>query len=88
MLVRHFLRGRIVLVLLALPLAYLLLWPVPISPVAWNAPQNPGLVGPFAPNDKLAAAKLFDLGAYQGPEDIALGPDSWLYSVRRHPAPN
>jgi hypothetical protein len=30
--------------------AYLLLWPVPIDPVAWSAPKNAGYAGPFSAN--------------------------------------
>ena len=29
--------------------AYLLLWPVPVQPVAWQAPQAPGYVGLMHP---------------------------------------
>ena len=35
--------------LLVLLLAYLLMWPVPIDPVSWDAPKDAGLVDPFAP---------------------------------------
>lgn len=35
-------------VLLLVLLGYFLLWPVPISPVAWNAPGWPGYIGPHA----------------------------------------
>lgn len=59
--------------------AYLLAWPVPIDPVAWNPPQNSGLVGPYAPNEELAAAEGIDLGACVGPEDAAEGPDGYVY---------
>ncbi|MEP1931164.1 MAG: SMP-30/gluconolactonase/LRE family protein [Roseibium sp.] len=59
--------------------AYLLLWPVPIDPVAWNAPNNPGYSGDYAPKDGLAAISRVSLGGYSGPEDAALGPDGLLY---------
>ena len=61
-------------------LAYLLLWPVPIQPVAWEAPPNPGFEGEFAVNDRLASLEFVDLpdGEY-GPEDVALGPDGRVY---------
>ena len=57
--------------LLALGLLYLLIWPIPISPVAWDAPENAGYVGEFAPNTKLASLELIDIGDYHGPEDVA-----------------
>ena len=65
---------------LALLLAYLLLWPVPIEPVAWNAPADAGLVDPFEPNDRLRRTRLVDLAPHEGPEDIAAGPDGLVYT--------
>lgn len=72
--------GRLVLLALTLPVAYLLFWPVPVEPVAWDAPEDRGLVDPFAPNDRLRAATLIDLGPHAGPEDVAGGPDRYLYA--------
>ncbi len=66
----------------ALPAAlllYLLLWPVPIDPVAWDAPVDEGLVDPFAPNRLLQAATGIRLGDYEGPEDATLGHDGSIY---------
>ena len=68
------------LAILAVILLYLLFWPVPIDPVAWDAPQNRGLVDPFEPNDRLRKSRLIELGEHQGPEDIAGGPDGRLYT--------
>jgi sugar lactone lactonase YvrE len=65
---------------LALLLAYLLLWPVPIVPVAWDAPVDAGLVNPFEPNDRLRRARLVDIAPHEGPEDIAGGPDGLVYT--------
>jgi len=61
--------------------AYLLLWPVPVDPVAWEAPIDEGLVDPFAENDLLERAQAIDLGEHHGPEDVALGPDRQLYAT-------
>lgn len=69
-----------VVALLAALLLYLLFWPVPIDPVAWDAPTNHGLVDPFAPNDRLGKSVLIDLGEHNGPEDVAGGPDGHLYT--------
>ena len=66
-----------VVVLLAL---YLLLWPVPIEPLGWNPPQNPGLTGPYNANNALAQAELYALAGGYGPEDTALGPDGLIYT--------
>ena len=65
--------------LLVVLFAYLLLWPVPLSPVAWEAPIDRGLVDPFAPNKRLQAATAIDLGEFAGPEDATLGLDSLVY---------
>lgn len=62
-------------------LAYLLLWPVPIDPVAWDAPATEGYVGAYTPNDKLAALKFLDIGGHVGPEDVAIGPDGLIYAA-------
>ncbi len=66
--------------ILVIGLAYLLLWPVPIDPVAWDAPENKGYVGDFASNTRLSGIKRIDLGEYTGPEDVALGPDGKIYT--------
>ena len=59
--------------------AYLVFWPVPIEPVAWDAPTNEGYIEPFVPNDKLAKITRVGLGEYSGPEDAAIGPDGMVY---------
>ncbi len=57
--------------IIVLGVAYLTLWPVPISPVAWDAPKNLGYVGKFEPNTKLAGLKTLAIGDHHGPEDVA-----------------
>ena len=69
------------LVLVLLAAAYLLLWPVPIEPVAWQAPVDRGLTGAFSANKLLAPAKGIDLGEHDGPEDAALGLDRFIYAT-------
>ena len=63
---------------IALPssaLAYLLFWPVPIDPVAWQPATNPRTV----PNDRLSGVRsLPEVGS--GPESVAIGPDGRLYT--------
>jgi len=66
-------------IIIALAGAYLLFWPVPISPVAWNAPTDRGYIDPFATNDLLRSANGIDLGGYEGPEDATLARDSRIY---------
>ena len=64
-------------------LAYLLLWPVPINPVAWDAPSDLGLVDPFESNDRLRPARAIDLGSHDGPEDVTAGHDGRLYATSK-----
>lgn len=67
-------------VVLGLSLLYLLAWPVPIDPVAWQAPPNPGYAdGPYAENRRLADLELFDLGGAHGPEDLAVDREGRVY---------
>ncbi len=70
-------------ILLAIIGAYLLLWPVPIDPVSWQAPVDRGYIDPFAPNDRLQSASGIDLGDYEGPEDATLGQDGRVYATTR-----
>jgi sugar lactone lactonase YvrE len=51
-------------------LAYLLFWPVAISPVAWQASTPPGYAGQWEANTRLAKLDNIPLGEHAGPEDI------------------
>ncbi len=62
-------------------LAYLLFWPIPVDPVAWNPPVNQGYVGDFAPNKRMVGAELLSIGDEHGPEDVAIGPDGSIYAA-------
>ena len=60
-------------------LAYLLFWPVPIDPVVWQPAKNPGMSGPYAPNDRLSGMRLLpDVGP--GPESVAIDRDGRFYT--------
>ena len=67
--------------IVGLLLAYLFLWPVPITPAAWDAPEDQGYVGDYAPNDDLAGLNLIDLAPHHGPEDIVALPDGRLLTA-------
>jgi sugar lactone lactonase YvrE len=70
------------LALIAAAAAYLLLWPVPVDPVAWAAPAPPGYTGPHAVNDRLKGLTMIALPAGEsGPEHVATGPDGALYAA-------
>ncbi len=65
-------------------LIYLAAWPVPVEPVAWEAPPNPGYAGTFATNTRLAAAEQIQLGEGRvGPEDLAADRAGRVYASTR-----
>jgi sugar lactone lactonase YvrE len=70
----------IAVVALLLSAGYLLLWPVPIDPVAWSPPRDAGYTGPHAANDRLSAVTVISVAPEVGPEHIDFGPDGKLYT--------
>jgi sugar lactone lactonase YvrE len=70
----------LVVVLLAACVAYLLLWPVPISPVAWTPPAAPGMTGDYQQNDRLAGTERLSLGTGFAPEDVAIDAENRIYA--------
>ena len=73
-------RMRIIVAALAVgACAYLLLWPVPVKPVAWQAPPIPAYAGVHAVNERLAGLQSISLAGNAGPEHVAIGPDGRLY---------
>ncbi|MBX3174778.1 MAG: SMP-30/gluconolactonase/LRE family protein [Gemmatimonadaceae bacterium] len=78
---RLLVQGTLVLATLAAAVAlYLLVWPVPVSPVAWEAPDSPGYVGVFATNDVLARADSLTTLGESGPEAIIADASGRLYT--------
>jgi len=72
-------KSTIAIILVAAIVLYFIAWPVPIDPVAWDAPADRGLTGVFERNHVLKKARAIDLGEHTGPEDVAIGPDGFLY---------
>ncbi|MEX0304605.1 MAG: SMP-30/gluconolactonase/LRE family protein [Leisingera sp.] len=73
---------RLFLALLFAALAYLLFWPVPVEPVAYEPPSPPGFTGEYAENSALDAAELITLPDGDiGPEDLAELPDGRIYTT-------
>jgi sugar lactone lactonase YvrE len=62
--------SRVLLVPVVALLGYLLLWPIEVSPVAWEPPQDQGFSGLFASNGKLAKAEWL-AHELPGPEGIS-----------------
>ncbi len=71
----------ICIMIIAALILYFIAWPVPIDPVAWEAPPNPGYTGPFAPNERLKGIEVFSIGDNKGPEDIALDSQGRIYAA-------
>ena len=73
------------MVVLAALLAYLLLWPVPIKPVAWQSQKFRGYAGPHAQNVGLAKLRLVPIAPHVGPEHIVVaGRDRGLLIFHYH----
>ena len=69
------------LVIIIVIVLYFIAWPVPIDPVAWKAPPNPGYTGPFAVNERLKGIETFPIAGNHGPEDIALDAKGRIYAA-------
>jgi sugar lactone lactonase YvrE len=63
---------KVLLAVLIALAAYLAFWPVPIEPVAWDAPPAPPLEGRYESNDRLTAIRPAGVGVGVGPEDVAI----------------
>lgn len=68
------------LIIIVVVVLYFVAWPVPINPVAWKAPSNPGYIGPFESNELLRDIQLLSIGDNHGPEDIALDSQGRIYA--------
>lgn len=69
----------IVFEVVSLVVAYLLLWPTPVEPVAWQAPIDKGFTGEFAENSNLLPLTLVPIGGDYGPEDIAVNSEGQVF---------
>ncbi|WP_372571332.1 SMP-30/gluconolactonase/LRE family protein [Ruegeria jejuensis] len=73
---------RILGSLVIIAIAYLLFWPVPVNPVAYDPPKAPGFTGDFAINRVLDEMELISLPDGElGPEDVAVTPDGHVYTT-------
>jgi sugar lactone lactonase YvrE len=74
------LKGFSAVIVCLLLLVALLLATSKVDPIAWEPALNPGLMGAFLANEKLAALQhlIVDLG--EGPEDVTRGPDGFFYT--------
>jgi sugar lactone lactonase YvrE len=72
---------------IVLLVVYLLVFPVPISPGAWDPPAAPALTGQYQQNSRLAGVERLSLGtgdprpgAGFAPEDVAVDAEGRIYS--------
>ncbi|WP_170331279.1 SMP-30/gluconolactonase/LRE family protein [Ruegeria arenilitoris] len=73
---------RYFLILVLVGLAYLIFWPVPVAPVAYEPPEPPGFTGDFEENRHLDGLELITLPEGEiGPEDLAVLPDGTIYTT-------
>jgi len=70
---------KIALASTGLLVAYLCFWPVPVEPVAWQSPNNPGYTGAFAKNQQLSQVNRIELTNSIGPEDLDKDADGNVY---------
>ena len=71
----------LVWVIIVIIILYFVVWPVPVDPVGWEAPPNPGYTGPFAVNTRLKGVETFPIAGNHGPEDIALDAQGRIYAA-------
>ena len=69
---------RALLAIVVLVLGYLLLWPVPINPVAWTPPPAPDLTGVYAQNSELSKTERLRIEGDK-PEDVAFDSQDRIY---------
>jgi len=69
------------IVIIVVIVLYFVAWPVPIDPVAWEAPPNPGYTGAFAVNERLKGVETLPIADNHGPEDIAVDSQGRIYAA-------
>lgn len=75
---------QIILFVLLAGLGWLLFWPIPLHPQAWQAPKAPGYTGKWASNTDLVGLNTIDLQGHSGPEDVTsrmIDGQEWLFAA-------
>ena len=67
--------------LIVLMVLYLIAWPVPFDPVAWQPPPAPALEGQYAVNEYLAAVEIIGKDDGIGPEDVDVDEEGRIYGA-------
>jgi len=71
---------RVILLLIVAALAYLLFFPVPITPGTWTPIVAPTLTGQYQQNNRLAQVQRLPVGDGHKPEDVALDSQGRIYA--------
>ena len=70
---------KAIAVIFCVLIAWLLLWPTPVEPVAWEAPAAPPLEGAYGPNNILSKVTRIEIESGYGPEDVAVDAMGFIY---------
>lgn len=76
--------GLAALAVLSSIAVYLAFAPVPISPVAWEAPDSPAYTGVFATNNALANAEPVSTAGERAPEALAVDATGRIFAATEH----
>ncbi|GAA2821870.1 SMP-30/gluconolactonase/LRE family protein [Nonomuraea rubra] len=75
---RRFLQAGLALVVLLA--GYLMFWPTPVDPVAWDPPADHGLTGAYSPNDRLAGVTRLARGHVRAPDAVTFDREGRMYT--------
>ena len=71
---------RVILLLVLAVVAYLLFFPVAITPGTWEPPVAPTLTGQYQQNNRLAEVQRLSIGDGHSPEDVAVDSQGRIYA--------
>ncbi len=71
---------KYLLILIAIAIVGLILYPSAIDSAAWEPPKAPKMIGHYAPNTQLKSAELIAQGQIYGPEDVAVDAEGRIYA--------
>jgi sugar lactone lactonase YvrE len=72
--------GVLIILILAVVLAYLVFAPVSITPAAWTPPAAPALTGQYQQNTLLSGIQRLFIGDGHKPEDVAIDAEGKIYA--------
>ena len=72
---------KTILLAILVPIAYLLLWPVTVEPIAWKSPTAPDYEGVYAVNNVLNQFDTLDMLDQTAPEGVVVEKNGWVYAT-------